>query len=177
MIWFVPIVPKFSIIACLASSSVENAMKASPFSPPMMWTPPGGMPSPLKNWRISAALAVHGSPCSRMMTDMVLEREKNRPCLGSFETTRTRVSKQYCYIQYKRDSVTFYIEIIEKSLGPSRDMCRFFLNRCTRLIRRWRLYDGTCPNLLRGDKVPILSHLTVSRDPYSPWTLPRLKTV
>lgn len=47
-------------------------MKASPSSPPTMCTPPSGIPSPLKNSRMSRALADHGRFCKRMMTLMML---------------------------------------------------------------------------------------------------------
>lgn len=46
-------------------------MKASPSSPPTMCTPPSGIPSPLKNSRMSRALADHGRFCKRMMTLMM----------------------------------------------------------------------------------------------------------
>lgn len=43
-------------------------MKASPFSPPTMWTPPSGIMSPLKKFRMSVAFADQGRFCSRIMT-------------------------------------------------------------------------------------------------------------
>ena len=51
--------------------------------------------------------------------------------------------------------------IIERTIGlvligPSTNLYRSFLNTALRLTRRWGLYDGTCPNLLRGDKAVIL---------------------
>lgn len=45
-----------------------NAIKASPISPPTMWTPPSGIERPLKNWRISKAFADHGKFCKRIIT-------------------------------------------------------------------------------------------------------------
>lgn len=48
-----------------------KAMKASPRSPPTMWTPPSGMERPLKKVRMSTELADHDKFCSRMMTLML----------------------------------------------------------------------------------------------------------
>ena len=48
-----------------------KAMKASPNSPPTMWTPPSGMLRPRKNWRMSSALADHARFCSLIMTLIV----------------------------------------------------------------------------------------------------------
>ena len=50
--------------------------------------------------------------------------------------------------------------IIERSLclvvGPSTALDRPFLKHCTLTnTLRWGLYDGPCPNLLRGDKILI----------------------
>jgi hypothetical protein len=45
-----------------------NAMNASPNSPPTMCTPPSGILRPLKNWRISNALADHARFCSLIIT-------------------------------------------------------------------------------------------------------------
>lgn len=52
----------------LCDSAYLNAMNASPNSPPTMWTPPSGMLRPLKNWRMSNALADHARFCSLIMT-------------------------------------------------------------------------------------------------------------
>ena len=41
---------------------------------------------------------------------------------------------------------------------------------------RWGLYDGTCPNLLRGDKSSSSSPLIVTRYSFSPWTWARFPT-
>lgn len=45
-----------------------KAMKASPSSPPTIWTPPSGMLSPPKYWRISNAFAAQGRFCNLIMT-------------------------------------------------------------------------------------------------------------
>lgn len=52
--------------------SYLNAMNASPFSPPTICTPPSGIAKPLKNVRISVALADHGKFCSRIITLMLM---------------------------------------------------------------------------------------------------------
>ena len=44
------------------------------------------------------------------------------------------------------------------------------------LTRRWRLYVGTCPDLLRGDGPRTPSLLVVSRDSFGPWTWARFRT-
>ena len=68
--------------------------------------------------------------------------------------------------------------IIERTiclvLGTSTALYRSLLNIALWLTRRWGLYAGTCPNLLRGDKAPDprLS-LIVSRDSFSPWLASR----
>ena len=57
-----------------------NAMKASPCSPPTMWTPPSGIDSPRKNCRISAEFADHGRFWSLMITLIVLENKATPRC-------------------------------------------------------------------------------------------------
>lgn len=57
--------PKWNVILYL------KAIKASPCSPPTMWTPPSGMDRPRKKFRMSIALADHGRFCSRIMTLML----------------------------------------------------------------------------------------------------------
>lgn len=55
-----------------------KAMNASPFSPPMIWTPPSGIIRPLKKLRISAAFADQGRFCSRIIT-FILTTSDNFP--------------------------------------------------------------------------------------------------
>lgn len=55
-------------LTCDDDDSYLNAMKASPSSPPTMCTPPSGILSPLKNCRMSSALADHAKFCSLIMT-------------------------------------------------------------------------------------------------------------
>ena len=66
--------------------------------------------------------------------------------------------------------------IIERAirlvLDPSKALYRSFLKNCT-LTRRWWLYDGTRPNLLRGEKARSSSLLIINRDSTSPWTWAR----
>ena len=57
-----------------------NAMKASPCSPPTMWTPPSGIDSPRKNCRMSAEFADHGRFWSLMITLIVLDNTATLKC-------------------------------------------------------------------------------------------------
>lgn len=65
------IVPPVRIIPSLASSSVANTIKASPWSPPTICTPPSGIVRPEKKWRMSMVPATIGRPCKRMTTAML----------------------------------------------------------------------------------------------------------
>lgn len=65
------IAPPVRIMPSLASSSVANTIKASPCSPPTICTPPSGMISPEKKWRMSMVPAIIGRPCKRMTTAML----------------------------------------------------------------------------------------------------------
>lgn len=51
-----------------------KAMKASPISPPIMWTPPSGIERPEKKFRMSRAFAVHGKFCNRIITLILINQ-------------------------------------------------------------------------------------------------------
>ena len=63
--------PPSLLIAWRASSSEAKAMKASPFSPPTICTPPSGIFRPEKNFLMSTEFADQGRFWSRMMIDMI----------------------------------------------------------------------------------------------------------
>ena len=52
-------------------------------------------------------------------------------------------------------------------LGLSTALYIYFLKHCIRTNKAWELYEGTCPNLLLGDKALILAHLIVCRDSFT----------
>ena len=86
--------------------------------------------------------------------DLVYKLRRVR-CEANFVSSGSKIVKRLRRRKY--DSL-----IIERTiglvLGPSTALYRSFLEHCTLTNKAVGLhvYEGTCPNLLRGDKAPIL---------------------
>lgn len=97
--------------------SYLNAINASPNSPPTIWTPPSGILRPLKNWRMSNALADHAKFCSLIMT-LIFE---GRSTFVSVTEPRGNEIKR------------------QKEEISSMDQIYVTMRLCRKVVRHWRL--------------------------------------
>ena len=94
-----------------------------------------------------------------------LRRVKDTP---HFISSGSKIVKRLRRREYDQLIIERTIGLV---LGPCTALYRLFLKHCTLLTRRLGLYDGPCPNLLRGVKVPLI----VSRHSFSHQTWARFQ--
>ena len=85
-------------------------------------------------------------------------------CEANFVSSGSKIVKRLRRRKYDPVIIERTIGLV---LGPSTSLYRSI---ALWLTRRWRLYEGTCPKLLRGDKALVLVPLNISRDSFSLWT-------